>query len=130
MTPGKPKSAEAKNKPPSTNARNPSAQEKAPASKAAPSKTAVVAPPAGPTPPLFRKIDWWTFGISTLLVFIGYYLTLAPDLTLEDCGELATGSFYAAVPHPPGYPVWAIYSWLFTVLVPISNVAWRVALSS
>ena len=88
------------------------------------------APEVLPTPPLFRRIDWMTFAITTLVVFIGYFLTLAPDLTLEDSGELAVGSFYAGVPHPPGYPVWTIYSWLFTVLVPVSNIAFRVALSS
>src|SRR5437867_8670706 len=89
------------------------------------------APAPKPTvPPLFRRVDWLTFAITTLLVFIGYFLTLAPDLTLEDCGELAVGSYYAGVPHPPGYPVWTIYTWLFTVLFPFSNVAWRVALSS
>src|SRR3989442_10302015 len=82
------------------------------------------------TPPLLRRIDWLTFGITTLVVFIGYYLTLAPDLTLEDSGELAVGSFYAGVPHPPGYPGWTIFTYLFTVLVPYSNVAWRVALAS
>src|SRR5262249_50761353 len=79
---------------------------------------------------LFRDIDWITFGATTLLVFIGYYLTLAPDLTLEDSGELAVGSFYAGVPHPPGYPVWTLFTWLFTVIFPFSNVAWRVALAS
>src|SRR5438093_5932171 len=98
--------------------------------KAPPSRI-VPSPPAKPiTPPLFRKIDWLTFGVTALLVFIGYYLTLGPDLTLEDSGELATGSFYAGVPHPPGYPVWTIFTWLFTVLAPVSNIAWRVALAS
>jgi thioredoxin-like negative regulator of GroEL len=99
--------------------------------KGAPPARGPVAPPAPPAhvPPLFRGIDWWSFSITTLLVFIGYWWTLAPDLTLEDCGELATGSFYAGVPHPPGYPVWTIYSWFFTLL-PISNIAYRVALSS
>jgi thioredoxin-like negative regulator of GroEL len=99
--------------------------------KSAPAAKAPAAPPAPPAhvPPLFRSIDWWTFGVTTLLIFLGYWWTLAPDLTLEDCGELATGSFYAGVPHPPGYPVWTIYSWLFTLL-PISNIAYRVALSS
>src|SRR5216117_1894726 len=98
--------------------------------RSAPSQT-VPSPPAKPiTPPLFRKIDWLTFGLTALLVFIGYYLTLAPDLTLEDSGELATGSFYAGVLHPPGYPVWTIYTWLFTRLVPVANVAYRVALAS
>ena len=102
--------------------------------KSAPAKTAPGAKTTTdltvPKPPLFRRIDWMAFGLCTVLVFIGYFLTLAPDLTLEDSGELATGSYYAAVPHPPGYPVWTLYSWLFTVLVPVSNVAWRVALSS
>src|SRR5947208_6614355 len=92
---------------------------------------AVPIPPAKPvTPPLLRKIDWLTFGITTLVVFIGYYLTLAPDLTLEDSGELAVGSFYAGVPHPPGYPVWTIFTWLFTVLFPVANIAYRVAIAS
>jgi tetratricopeptide (TPR) repeat protein len=81
-------------------------------------------------PPLFRAIDWFTFGITTLVIFTAYFLTLAPELTLEDSGELATGSFYAGVPHPPGYPTWTMYSWLFTVLLPFKNIAWRVAVSS
>src|SRR5436190_2081450 len=109
-----------------------------PASKAPDSKPPVPAAPpsdialrvASPVASLFRPIDWLTFGLTTLLVFIGYFLTLAPNVTLEDSGELATGSFYAGVPHPPGYPVWTIYTWLFTRLVPVSNIAYRVALAS
>ena len=81
------------------------------------------------TAPLFRKIDWLTLAVTFAFVWIGYYLTLAPDLGLEDSGELAVGSFYAGVPHPPGYPVWSIYTWLWTVLLPIKNIAWRVALA-
>ncbi len=65
-----------------------------------------------------------------MLVFVGYMYTLAPDLTLEDSGEMAVGSMYAGVPHPPGYPVWTIYTWLFTKIVPFSNIAWRVGVSS
>src|SRR6267378_2202271 len=69
-------------------------------------------PPPVPRPaPLFRRIDWLTMLITFAAVWIGYYLTLAPEQTLEDSGELATGSFYAGIPHPPGYPVWTIYTW-------------------
>ena len=68
------------------------------------------------------------FLVTFAAVWIGYYLTLAPELTLEDSGELAAGSFYAGIPHPPGYPVWTIYTWLWTVLLPFKNMAWRVAL--
>src|SRR5260221_14030620 len=74
-------------------------------------------PPAVPlTPPLFRKIDWFTFLVTALLVWIGYYTTLAPDLTLEDSGELAGGSFYPGVPLPPGNPVWSIFTHLWLAL--------------
>lgn len=95
----------------------------------APAANPVVTPAVpGRVPPLFRMTDWLTFLLTFGAVWIGYYLTLAPELTLEDSGELATGSFYAGIPHPPGYPVWTIYTWLWTVLLPIKNVAWRVAL--
>src|SRR5262245_30437971 len=95
-------------------------------------KAAPPAQPAGPVhvAPLFRRIDWISCILTFLCTFAGYLYTIAPDLTLEDCGELATGSFYAGVPHPPGYPVWTVYSWVFTWLVPIGNIAYRVALSS
>ena len=83
-----------------------------------------------PRASLFRRVDWVTFGVTTLITLLAYLCTLAPDLTLEDSGELAVGSYYAGVPHAPGYPIWTIYSWLFTVLLPFSNVAWRVAVSS
>src|SRR5271169_2402264 len=87
--------------------------------------------PSFPPPPpvrLFRKTDWFTFFLTFAAVWLGYYLTLAPEVTLEDSGELATGSFYAGIPHPPGYPFWTIYTWRWTVLVPFKNIAWRVAL--
>jgi tetratricopeptide (TPR) repeat protein len=77
-------------------------------------------------PPLFRKIDWLALIITSVVIWTVYFLTLAPEQTLEDSGELCTGSFYAGIPHPPGYPFWAIYSWLWTKLLVVGNVAWRV----
>ena len=34
--------------------------------------------------------------------------TLAPEVTLQDSGELVTGAFTFGVPHPPGYPLHAM----------------------
>src|ERR1044071_9416410 len=68
-------------------------------------------------PPLFRKIDWFALLISFAVVGIIYFLTLAPEQTLEDSGELCTGAFYAGIPHPPGYPFWTVYAWLWTKLL-------------
>ncbi|MDE3066541.1 MAG: DUF2723 domain-containing protein [Verrucomicrobiota bacterium] len=100
---------------------------------ASPAVAVKVSAPASPpprVPPLFRKIDWLALLLTTVAVFIGYYLTLAPDVTLEDSGELATASFYAGVPHPPGYPVWTMYTYFFANFIPVGSVAWRVALGS
>src|SRR6185503_1755323 len=100
-----------------------------PKSPATPAAPVVPSPPPKPIP-LFRKIDWVTFGVTTLLVLFGYLYTIAPDMTLEDSGELAVASMYAGVPHPPGYPVWTVYTWVFTKILPFSNIAWRVGVSS
>src|SRR6266704_69933 len=91
-------------------------------------KQAVSAAPAVAAP-LFRKSDWWTMWLTFGVMGVIYFLTLAPEVTLEDSGELVTGSYYAGIPHPPGYPVWTIYSWLWTALIPVGNIAWRVALA-
>jgi hypothetical protein len=68
--------------------------------------------------------------VSAALALGGYGLTLAPDVTLEFSGIFSVGAMYAGVPHPPGYPLWTLYAWLFTALLPFSNIAWRVAVSS
>src|SRR5579859_2866644 len=94
--------------------------------KPTPAPAAIIPPTVAP---LFRRIDWLTLLITFGIIWVVYFLTIAPELTLEDSGELVTGSMYAGIPHPPGYPVWTIYSWLWTVLVPWGNPAWRVALA-
>src|SRR5882724_13281616 len=109
-------------------ATGPAVPASAPNQQPSPPPTTPPTGPAGHTAPLFRRIDWLTLLLTFGCVWIGYFLTLAPDVTLEDSGELATGSFYAGIPHPPGYPVWTIYTWLWTVLLPVKNIAWRVAL--
>ena len=109
----------------------PAAPTAKPGVASAPGKSAVTAqPPAGgPVPPLFRRLDWLT-GLATFaIVWVVYFTCLAPQVTLEDSGELCTASYYAGIPHPPGYPFWTIYTWLWTVLVPFKNIAWRVALA-
>src|SRR5580658_9775193 len=104
-------------------------KDKKPAQKTQQAKAPVVKPAPIKVPPLFRKIDWLVLVVIFVIIWAAYILTLAPELTLEDCGELCTASYYAGIPHPPGYPFWSIYSWLWSVLVPFKNIAWRVALA-
>ena len=101
--------------------------------KTAANPPAKAAPPPQPAPapvaPLFRRIDWLSLLIAFGVVWVIYFICLAPEVTLEDSGELCTASYYGGIPHPPGYPFWTIYTWLWTVLVPFKNIAWRVALA-
>jgi hypothetical protein len=88
-----------------------------------------------PTKPLgtvrcFDRVDWLSFGLATTVAFLCYWFTLPPNLTLDMSGLMSTGAMYAGVPHVPGYPAWTLYAWAFTKLIPFSNIAWRVALSS
>jgi len=88
------------------------------------------APPAPAAPvkvaPMFRPTDWLTLAVTFGVIWVVYLLTLAPEQTLEDSGELCTGAFYAGIPHPPGYPFWSVYAWFWTAILPFGNVAWRV----
>lgn len=63
--------------------------------------------------PFFRRVDRTAFWIGFLITLLAYFHTMAPTVTLEDSGELAVGSDYLGVPHPPGYPIWTLFTWLF-----------------
>jgi len=78
----------------------------------------------------FQRTDWLSFGATTLLALAVYLLTLAPSVGLDNSGIFATGAMYGGVPHPPGYPLWILWAWVFTKLLPFSNIAWRVEISS
>ena len=98
--------------------------------KTSPAAATPAAPKAAEAPakvvPMFRPMDWLTLAITFGVIWIVYLLTLAPEQTLEDSGELCTGAFYAGIPHPPGYPFWSVYAWFWTAILPFGNVAWRV----
>jgi hypothetical protein len=80
--------------------------------------------------PFFQRTDWLSGGLTTALALAVYWVTLAPEVTLQFSGVFSVGAMYAGVPYPPGYPLWTVYAWLFTLLLPCSNIAWRVAVSS
>jgi len=84
----------------------------------------------------FSVWDWSAFWIACLISLAVYFFTLAPTVTMEDCGELATAGAYLGVPHPPGYPIWTMMAWIFTKLFGFvtfrgqPNPAWCIALMS
>jgi hypothetical protein len=78
----------------------------------------------------FQQTDWLSFGVTTLLVLTVYFFTLAPDVGLDNSGVWSTAAAYGGVSSPPGYPLWTLWAWPFTKLLPFSNIACRVAVSS
>lgn len=80
--------------------------------------------------PRFNQWDSLAFAVVFLLSLFIYVYTLAPSVTLEDSGEFITAAVHFGVPHPPGYPLWTIGTWLLSNFFPYGNVAWRVNLFS
>jgi len=86
--------------------------------------------------PFFSKFDRAAFWAGAAISFLVYFLTCAPTVSLEDCGELATAGDYAGVPHPPGYPSWTMCAWVFSRLLSWvafrgqPNPAWAIAVMS
>jgi hypothetical protein len=81
-------------------------------------------------PPGFQYCDWLSFWATSLLTLLVYLLTLGPSVGLDNSGVWSTAAAYGGVSSPPGYPIWTLWAWVFTKLLPFSNIAWRVAVSS
>ncbi len=90
----------------------------------------VQSPPPPKRGPFFERADWLSFGLTAVLIFVVYLFTLSPSIDLEYSGNFTTGAMYAGVPDTPGFPLWTIYAHVFIVIIPFSNIAWRVSVSS
>jgi hypothetical protein len=89
-----------------------------------------VMPAAPRNAPFFQPADWLSFGATTLLALLVYLLTLIPSVGLDNSGVWSTAAAYGGVSSPPGYPLWTVWAWMFTKVLPFSNIAWRGGVSS
>ena len=75
-----------------------------------------------------------TAWLAPMLVFaclmVLYVVTLAPSVMGGDSGELTAAALTDGVPHPPGYPLFALLARLFALLPFGHSPAWRVSLLS
>ncbi len=67
--------------------------------------------------------------ILFIFTFTIYFITLSPDVTFEDSGELITAGYRLAIPHPPGYPLFLILAKLFS-FIPVGKIEFRINLMS
>ena len=77
----------------------------------------------------WQKWDWMAGVVAALVSFAVYAWSASPNVTLLDSGEFLVAAQHFGVPHPTGYPLWTLLSWLF-VLLPLGNAAWEVAIFS
>ncbi len=74
----------------------------------------------------YRKINYILAGLSFLLSFIVYVITMAPTLSFWDCGEFIATSVIMGVPHPPGSPLFLIIGNIFSQIPFFSDIGARV----
>lgn len=72
---------------------------------------------------------WVAVGVFGLCLAV-YVVTLAPGVLGGDSGELQCIPYILGVAHPTGYPLYTLLGWLWTHLVVVGNVAYRMNLFS
>lgn len=78
---------------------------------------------------IWTRADGMTGLLAWAISFAVYYWSTAPNVTLLDSGEFMVAAQHFGVPHPTGYPLWTILTWLFQLL-PLGNSAWEINLFS
>jgi tetratricopeptide (TPR) repeat protein len=79
---------------------------------------------------VFDSYERWNSLIAFLIALVTYWLTVMPNIGLNDDGEMATAALHFGVMHPSGYPLWTILAGLFSHLLPFGNGSWKINLFS
>ncbi len=78
----------------------------------------------------FDRLNAVFAGITALIAFIIYRLTVAPTLSYWDCGEFIACAHILGNPHPPGTPLFILIGRFFDLLPIGSDPAFRINMMS
>jgi hypothetical protein len=76
-----------------------------------------------------RSDTLWAL-LITAGVFGIYALGACPTIYVGDSGELTTAVAVLGIPHPTGYPLYVLLGALWTAVIPVGSIAWRMSLFS
>jgi len=68
--------------------------------------------------------------VLALAIFTVYALGACPTIYVGDSGELVTAVYTLGIPHPPGSPLYVLAGKLWTLLLPVGSIAYRMSLFS
>ncbi len=68
--------------------------------------------------------------LVAVALFVVYALGACRSIYVGDSGELVAASHLLGVPHPTGYPLYVMAGKLWSLLVPVGSVAFRMSLFS
>ena len=77
-----------------------------------------------------KKIHNILIFLSFFLPFILYFTTMAPTVSLWDCGEFISTSIIMGIPHPPGTPLYLIIGNFFSQIPILNDLGARVNIIS
>jgi len=63
-------------------------------------------------------------------LFTIYAVGACPTIYVGDSGELVTAVYLLGIPHPTGYPLYVLLGKLWTLLMPVGSIAYRMSLFS
>ena len=73
-----------------------------------------------------RALSVAAFGVPLIV----YIFSLMPSVGFWDTGEMQTVPFILGIAHPTGFPLFVLLGYVFSHLVVIGDVAWRLSLMS
>jgi hypothetical protein len=80
-------------------------------------------------PPTSQPPYKWAVAIS-LVVLLGYLVSLAPSVTFWDAGEFIAAMKILGIPHPPGTPLFVVMGHVWGMIFPFGEFAFRTNLLS
>lgn len=76
------------------------------------------------------RIDHATAAVVAGALFVVYALGASPSIYVGDSGELVAAAATLGIPHPSGYPLYVLLGKLWTLAVPVGEIAYRMSLFS